>query len=162
MTCLSIAGKEDVQEPKMGHGKYPMENSSRYRSDRMGRSRKTQPDPFRRFIRFGERLDHHAGIRHRSFGQFPAGAWAPCWRSVGMQANRQMAANLLYASLHAPKVVRLDLHDLPQYRRGPAYLNALRTLDRPRSDLKAGERLGSSFTSRRRSMMISPCRWRRP
>mgnify|MGYP001223359530 CR=1 FL=1 len=61
----------------------------------------------------------------------------PLW----MQANGQMAANLLYASLHIPAVTRLDLHDLPRsHREGPAYLNVLRVLDLPQAVALAGER----------------------
>lgn len=61
----------------------------------------------------------------------------PLW----MQANRQMAANLLYASLYVPEVARLDLHDLPEsHREGPAYLNVLRVLDLPQAVALAGER----------------------
>jgi hypothetical protein len=61
----------------------------------------------------------------------------PLW----MQANRHMAANLLYASLYLPEVTRLDLHDLPEsHREGPAYLNVLRVLDLPQAVALAGER----------------------
>ena len=61
----------------------------------------------------------------------------PLW----MQANGQMAANLLYASLHIPAVTRLDLHDLPRsHREGPAYLNVLRVLDLPQAVALASER----------------------
>jgi len=61
----------------------------------------------------------------------------PLW----MQANGQMAANLLYASLYVPGVTRLDLHDLPRsHREGPAYLNVLRVLDLPQAVALAGER----------------------
>ena len=61
----------------------------------------------------------------------------PLW----MQANGQMAANLLYASLYVPGVTRLDLHDLPRsHREGPAYLNVLRTLDLPQAVALASER----------------------
>ncbi len=61
----------------------------------------------------------------------------PLW----MQANGQMAANLLYASLYVPDVTRLDLHDLPRsHQEGPAYLNVLRTLDLPQAVALASER----------------------
>ena len=61
--------------------------------------------------------------------------------SLWMQANRQMAANLLYASLSIPGVTRLDLHDLPEsHREGPAYLNVLRVLDLPQAVALASER----------------------
>ena len=61
----------------------------------------------------------------------------PLW----MQANHEMAANLLYASLYVPEVARLDLHNLPRsHREGPAYLNILRTLDLPQAVALAGER----------------------
>ena len=61
--------------------------------------------------------------------------------SLWMQANGQMAANLLYASLYVPGVTRLDLHDLPlSHREGPAYLNVLRVLDLPQAVALASER----------------------
>ena len=61
--------------------------------------------------------------------------------SLWMQANGQMGANLLYASLHIPAVTRLDLHDLPRsHREGPAYLNVLRVLDLPQAVALASER----------------------
>lgn len=54
-----------------------------------------------------------------------------------------------------------------EYRKCLGYMLGL-SPDRPRSDLKATisgkleNGLGSSFTNRRRSMMISLCRWGRP
>ena len=95
----------------------------------------------RRFYLLGETLD---GMRVfdvvRSVSSLRAVQGmgkVPLW----MQANRQMAANLLYASLYVPEVARLDLHDLPEsHREGPAYLNVLRTLDLPQAVALAGER----------------------
>ncbi|MDP6206964.1 MAG: hypothetical protein QGG01_01570, partial [Roseibacillus sp.] len=95
----------------------------------------------RRFCLLGETLD---GMRVfdvvRSAGSLRAVQGmgkVPLW----MQANSQMAANLLYASLSIPEVTRLDLHDLPEsHRAGPAYLNVLRVLDLPQAVALAGER----------------------
>ena len=95
----------------------------------------------RRFYLLGETLD---GMRVfdvvRSAGSLRAVQGmgkVPLW----MQANSQMAVNLLYASLSIPEVARLDLHDLPEsHRGGPAYLNVLRVLDLPQAVALAGER----------------------
>jgi len=95
----------------------------------------------RRFYLLGETLD---GMRvfdvvrsASSLRAVQGMGKVPLW----MQANRQMAANLLYASLYVPEVARLDLHDLPEsHREGPAYLNVLRTLDLPQAVALAGER----------------------
>ena len=95
----------------------------------------------RRFYLLGETLD---GMRvfdvvrsASSLRAVQGMGKVPLW----MQANRQMAANLLYASLYVPEVARLDLHDLPEsHREGPVYLNVLRTLDLPQAVALAGER----------------------
>jgi hypothetical protein len=95
----------------------------------------------RRFYLLGETLD---GMRVfdvvRSAGSLRAVQGmgkVPLW----MQANSQMAVNLLYASLSIPEVARLDLHDLPEsHRAGPAYLNVLRVMDLPQAVALAGER----------------------
>jgi hypothetical protein len=95
----------------------------------------------RRFYLLGETLD---GMRvfdivrsASSLRAVPGMGKLPLW----MQANRQMAVNLLYASLHVPEVARLDLHDLPRsHRQGPPYLNVLRTLDLPQAVALAVER----------------------
>ncbi len=52
-----------------------------------------------------------------------------------------MAGVVLYASLFEPRVVRLDLHDLPRsHRQGPHFLNVLRYLDTPSAVAMAAER----------------------
>lgn len=63
---------------------------------------------------------------------------------------------------------RQDWNELKdEYRKRLGYMLGL-SPDRPRSDLKAAiagkleNGPGSSFANRRRSMMISLCRWRRP
>jgi hypothetical protein len=66
----------------------------------------------------------------------PGLAKTPLW----LQAERQMAANALYASLFIPNVTRLDLHTLPtSHRDGPTYLNVLRHLDLPQAAALAAE-----------------------
>jgi hypothetical protein len=95
----------------------------------------------RRFCLLGETLD---GMRVFDIVRSASSLRAvegmgkvPLW----MQANSQMATNLLYASLSIPEVTRLDLHDLPEsHRAGPAYLNVLRVLDLPQAVALAGER----------------------
>ena len=97
----------------MGHG---LPRSSRYRSDRMVRGCPQGRQILRRFYLLGETLD---GMR--VFGVVRSVSSLRAVRGMGkvplwMQANRQMAANLLYASL-VPEVARLDLHDLPESHR---------------------------------------------
>ena len=61
----------------------------------------------------------------------------PLW----IQAQREMAANALYASLFEDGISRLDLHDLPTtHRQGPAYLNVLKYLDLPQAAAMAAEK----------------------
>ena len=61
----------------------------------------------------------------------------PLW----LQGERQMAGNVLYASLFEPDIKRLDLWHLPQsHRSGPYYLNVLRYLDTPQAVALAAER----------------------
>lgn len=61
----------------------------------------------------------------------------PLW----MQGERNMAANVVYASLFEPNIVRLDLHSLPtSHMSGPTYLNVLRILDIPQAVAMAAER----------------------
>jgi hypothetical protein len=61
----------------------------------------------------------------------------PLW----MQGHRQMAGNVVYASLFEPKVARVDLWELPRsHREGPYYLNVLRYLDLPQAVAMAAER----------------------
>ena len=143
----------------MGHG---LPRSSRYRSDRMVRGcPQAQPDSSPVLSPRGD-ARRHAGIRRRSFGQFPAGGPRD---GQGSPLDASESSNGGEPSLRislVPEVARLDLHDLPEsHREGPAYLNVLRTLDLPQAVALAENGPGSSFTSRRRSMMISPCRRRR-
>lgn len=64
-------------------------------------------------------------------------AKTPLW----LQAQKTMAANVLYASLFIPDVTRLDLHALPASQKdGPIYLNVLRHLDLPQAASLAAER----------------------
>lgn len=61
----------------------------------------------------------------------------PLW----LQGERQMAGNVLYASLFEPNVKRLDLWHLPKsHQQGPYYLNVLRYLDTPQAVALAAER----------------------
>jgi dienelactone hydrolase len=61
----------------------------------------------------------------------------PLW----LQGERQMAGNVLYASLFEPEVARLDLWHLPKsHREGPTFLNVLRVLDMPQAVAMAAER----------------------
>lgn len=61
----------------------------------------------------------------------------PLW----LQGEREMAGNVLYASLFIPQVRRLDLHRLSgSHRDGPHYLNVLRFLDVPQAVALAAER----------------------
>ncbi|MFP6888116.1 MAG: prolyl oligopeptidase family serine peptidase [Opitutales bacterium] len=98
----------------------------------------------RRFALLGQTLDGmrvydvirsaDALRKGRNVGGFEK---TPLW----MQAHGDMAANLLYASLHVPDVTRLDLHSLPaSHMQGPAYLNVLRVLDLPQTVALAAER----------------------
>jgi hypothetical protein len=58
-----------------------------------------------------------------------------------LQAQKTMAANVLYASLFIPDVKRLDLHAMPSSQKnGPIYLNVLRHLDLPQAAVLAAER----------------------
>jgi hypothetical protein len=61
----------------------------------------------------------------------------PLW----LQGERQMAGNVLYASLFEPDIKRLDLWHLPKsHQEGPYYLNVLRYLDTPQAVALAAER----------------------
>lgn len=61
----------------------------------------------------------------------------PLW----LQGERQMAGNVLYASLFEPDLARVDLHDLPRsHRDGPYYLNVQRFLDLPAAVAMAADR----------------------
>jgi hypothetical protein len=70
----------------------------------------------------------------RSLGSFQG---VPVW----LQGERQMAGNVLYASLFEPDIKRLDLWHLPKsHQQGPYYLNVLRYLDTPQALAMAAER----------------------
>jgi hypothetical protein len=61
----------------------------------------------------------------------------PLW----IQAQREMAVNVLYASLFEDGITRLDLHEPPaSHATGPAYLNVLKFLDIPQTAAFAAER----------------------
>ena len=63
-------------------------------------------------------------------------AKVPLW----IQAEGQMAANAIYASLFLADVKRLDLHAMPEsHWQGPTYLNVLRYLDLPQAVAMAAE-----------------------
>ena len=52
-----------------------------------------------------------------------------------------MAGIVLYSSLFEPRIVRLDLWNLPgSHRDGPTFLNVLRYLDMPQAAAMAAER----------------------
>ena len=61
--------------------------------------------------------------------------------ALWMQASGRMAGVALYASLFEPRVVRLDLHDLPRtHEKGPFFFRVLRVLDMPQAVTMALER----------------------
>jgi len=67
----------------------------------------------------------------------PALKKAPLW----LQGERQMAGEVLYASLFEPNIARLDLWSLSaSHRDGPMYLNVQRFLDMPVAVAMAAER----------------------
>jgi dienelactone hydrolase len=95
----------------------------------------------RRFMLLGQTLDGMQTWDIRRAAQavrtLPELAKAPLW----MQGERQMAGNVLYASLFEPDVKRLDLWHLPpSHRNGPYLLNVLRYLDVPQAVAMAAER----------------------
>jgi len=60
---------------------------------------------------------------------------------IGLRGKRQMAGIVLYSSLFEPRIVRLDLWNLPgSHRDGPTFLNVLRYLDMPQAAAMAAER----------------------
>jgi hypothetical protein len=70
-----------------------------------------------------------------------AAATLPKSKALWIQAEGDMAANAVYASLFIPQVARLDLHHLPVTQSaGPYYLNVLRHLDLPQAVAMAAER----------------------
>lgn len=73
-----------------------------------------------------------------------AGEGAP----ILLRAERDMAANALYASLFIPGVQSLELEQLPaSHRDGPTYLNVLRHLDIPEALVLASERARVELTT---------------
>lgn len=94
----------------------------------------------RRFQLIGETLESgqvwdivQAGNALRAVAGF---AKVPLW----IQAEREMAANIVYAALFLPDVKRLDLHAMPtSHWQGPTYLNVLRHLDLPQAVAMAAE-----------------------
>jgi dienelactone hydrolase len=95
----------------------------------------------RRFQLLGETLESGQVFDIRqaaaALRSVPGFVKTPLW----LQAQKQMAANALFASLYIPDVKRLDLHQLPAtLRDGPTYLNVLRHADLPLAAALAAER----------------------
>jgi hypothetical protein len=95
----------------------------------------------RRFQLLGETLEGGQVFDIRqaaaALRNVPGFAKVPLW----LQAEKDMAANALLASLFIPDVKRLDLHKLPaSLRHGPTYLNVLRHTDLPQLAAIAAER----------------------
>jgi hypothetical protein len=104
-------------------------------------SDKAQTQRLRRFYLLGEThestqvYDIHRSIQ--GLRQIQGLSTTKLW----LTAERQMAANALYASLFEPNITRLDLHHLPSsHDEGPAYLNVLRFMDIPTAAVLAAER----------------------
>lgn len=104
-------------------------------------SEKAQTQRLRRFYLLGQTADSMRAwdIRravqalHKTAGLEKTPLW--------IQAQRDMAANALYASLFEDGITRLDLHEPPtSHMSGPAYLNVLRHLDLPQAAALAAER----------------------
>ena len=104
-------------------------------------SAKAQTQRLRRFYLVGQTLDSMRvwDIRRglQALRRVDGLAGTPLW----LQAQGEMAANALYATLFEDGITRLDLHDLPaSHQQGPAYLNVLRHLDLPQAAAMAAER----------------------
>lgn len=104
-------------------------------------SPKAQTQRLRRFYLLGQTVDGMRvwDIRRavQGFRQLPGFEKTPLW----LQGHRDMAANILYASLFEDNITRLDLHELPtSHDQGPAYLNVLKHLDIPQAAAMAAER----------------------
>jgi hypothetical protein len=70
-----------------------------------------------------------------------AAAALPKSRALWIQAEGEMAANAVYASLYIDGLARLDLHRVPlTHSAGPIYLNVLRHLDIPQAVAMAADR----------------------
>jgi len=62
-------------------------------------------------------------------------------KPLELQGKKNMAGIVLYSSLFEPRIVRLDLWNLPNsHRDGPIFLNVLRYLDMPQAAAMAAER----------------------
>ena len=104
-------------------------------------SEKAQTQRLRRFYLLGQTVDSMRtwDIRRgvQAVKQISGLEKMPLW----IQAQREMAANALYASLFEDGITRLDLHDLPTtHQQGPAYLNVLKYLDLPQAAAMAAEK----------------------
>ncbi len=104
-------------------------------------SEKAQTQRLRRFYLLGQTADSMRAwdIRRavQAARQISGLEEKPLW----VQAQRDMAANALYASLFEDGITRLDLHDLPaSHMSGPAYLNVLKYLDIPQAAALAAEK----------------------
>lgn len=104
-------------------------------------SEKAQTQRLRRFYLLGQTVDSmriwdiRGGVQ--AVKQIAGLEKMPLW----IQAQREMAANTLYASLFEDGITRLDLHDLPTtHQQGPAYLNVLKYLDLPQAAAMAAEK----------------------
>jgi dienelactone hydrolase len=94
----------------------------------------------RRFVLLGQTLDGMRvwDIRRaiQALRSLPAAKEAP----LELHGEREMAGNVLYASLFEPAISRLDLRRLPaSHHEGPIYLNVLRILDMPQAVAMAAE-----------------------
>jgi hypothetical protein len=104
-------------------------------------SERKQVQHRRRFYLLGQSLDgmqvwdiRRAMQSLRSLAEFKS---TPLW----LQSRKEMAGNVLYASLFEPEIARLDLYELPNsHRHGPYYLNVQRFMDLPGAVAMAAER----------------------
>lgn len=104
-------------------------------------SEKAQTHRLRRFYLAGQTLDSMRvwDIRRTVQGikQIPGFEKTPLW----IQANRDMAADAMYAALFEDGITRLDLHEMPtSHQQSPAYLNVLKYLDIPQATAMAAEK----------------------
>jgi hypothetical protein len=104
-------------------------------------SEKAQTQRLRRFYLLGQTADSMRAwdIRRavQALKQVAGLEKKPLW----IQAQREMAVNVLYASLFEDGITRLDLHEPPAgHATGPAYLNVLKHLDIPQAAALAAER----------------------
>ncbi len=104
-------------------------------------SEKAQVQRLRRFYLLGQTVDGMRvwDIRRSIEGvrQIEGLGKTPLW----LQAQGEMAVNVLYASLFEDNIKRLDLHEMPtSHETGPAYFNVLKFLDIPTVVALASER----------------------